>query len=127
MVLFSKRDFQNRDESELKKSLYSRENWCILLGKFTKICFKETKVMLHILGQLILGLIIGAVARLLLPGKEAIASGIVGWLITAGIGIGGSFVGTMIGKALFKENYAAGWIMSILGAIGLLFIYRMIF
>jgi uncharacterized membrane protein YeaQ/YmgE (transglycosylase-associated protein family) len=83
--------------------------------------------MLHIIGQLILGLVIGAVARFLIPGKEDIASGIFGWLITAGIGIGGSFLGTMVGKALFKENYAAGWIMSILGAIALLLVYRMVF
>ncbi|MBS1793879.1 MAG: GlsB/YeaQ/YmgE family stress response membrane protein [Acidobacteria bacterium] len=84
--------------------------------------------MLHILGQLIVGLIIGAVARLLLPGKEAIAAGPIGWLITALIGMGGSFLGTMIGRAIWKsENYAAGWIMSIAGAILLLVAYRMIF
>jgi uncharacterized membrane protein YeaQ/YmgE (transglycosylase-associated protein family) len=80
---------------------------------------------MSIIWQLLVGLIIGAVARLLLPGKEAIASGIVGWLITALLGMGGSFIGTMLGKLFWKnENYAAGWIMSILGAVGLLLIYR---
>ncbi len=80
-----------------------------------------------ILWQLIVGLIIGALARLLLPGKEAIAGGLIGWLITALIGMGGAFLGTMIGRAIWKqENYAAGWIMSILGAILLLILYRMI-
>ena len=74
-----------------------------------------------ILWQLIVGLIIGALARLLLPGKEAIAGGVIGWLITALIGMGGAFLGTMLGRAIWKqENYAAGWIMSILGAILLL-------
>lgn len=84
--------------------------------------------MTHIIGQLLVGLIIGAIARLLIPGKEPIQSGIVGWLITALIGMGGAFVGTMIGRAIWKsENYAAGWIMSIAGAILLLIIYRMLF
>ncbi len=81
-----------------------------------------------ILWQLIVGLIIGALARLLLPGKEAIASGAIGWLITALIGMGGAFLGTMLGRAIWKqENYAAGWIMSILGAILLLILFRFIF
>ena len=84
--------------------------------------------MFHIIGQLFVGLIIGAIARLLIPGKEPIAAGLVGWLITALIGMGGSFVGTMGGKFLFgKEKYAAGWIMSILGAVVLLILFRMIF
>lgn len=82
--------------------------------------------MFHIIGQLIVGLIIGAIARLLLPGKEAIASGIIGWLITALIGMAGSFIGTFVGRSIWsKENYAAGWIMSILGAVLLLVLYRM--
>ncbi len=82
---------------------------------------------MSIIWQLLVGLIIGALARLLLPGKEAIASGIIGWLITALIGMGGAFIGTMIGKAIWKnDNYAAGWIMSILGAIGLLVLYRLL-
>ncbi len=81
-----------------------------------------------IIWQLIVGLIIGAIARLLLPGKEAIASGAIGWLITALIGMGGALIGTFVGKAIWKEeNYVAGWIMSILGAILLLIIARTIF
>lgn len=83
--------------------------------------------MLHILGQLIVGLIIGAIARLLLPGKEAIAGGLLGWLITALIGMGGAFIGTFIGKAIWgNEKYAAGWIMSILGAVLLVLLVRFI-
>ena len=84
---------------------------------------------MSILWQLIVGLIIGAIARWLLPGKEEIASGWLGWLITALIGMGGAFIGTLVGKAIFRkgENYAAGWIMSILGAIGLLMLVRWLF
>jgi uncharacterized membrane protein YeaQ/YmgE (transglycosylase-associated protein family) len=83
--------------------------------------------MKSIIFQLIVGLIIGAVARFLIPGKENIVAGPIGWLITAGLGIGGSLIGSLIGKSLFKENYAAGWIMSVLGAILLLIAYRFIF
>lgn len=80
---------------------------------------------MRIIWQLIVGLIIGALARLLIPGKEAIASGALGWLITALIGMAGSLIGSILGRALWKnENYTAGWIMSILCSIGLLLLYR---
>lgn len=84
--------------------------------------------MLHILGQLIVGLIIGVIARLLIPGKEPIAAGVIGWLVTAGIGMGGSLLGTFVGRAIWKDQgYKAGWILSILGAIGLLLLIRFLF
>ena len=83
---------------------------------------------MSIIWQLFVGLIIGVLARLLLPGKEAVASGVIGWLITAGIGMGGSFLGTMAGRAIWKnDQYKAGWILSILGAMGLLLLFRFIF
>jgi uncharacterized membrane protein YeaQ/YmgE (transglycosylase-associated protein family) len=84
---------------------------------------------MSILWQLIVGLIIGAIARWLLPGKEMIAPGLWGWLITALIGMGGALLGTLVGKAIFgkSENYSAGWIMSILGAIALLLLFRWLF
>jgi uncharacterized membrane protein YeaQ/YmgE (transglycosylase-associated protein family) len=80
-----------------------------------------------IIGQLIGGLIVGIIARLLLPGREAFPDGVIGWILTALLGIAGAFVGTWVGGMVFHENYAAGWIMSILGAIILLLIVRMIF
>ena len=84
--------------------------------------------MFDMIGQLIGGLIVGIIARFLLPGKEALPDGIVGWLITAVIGIVGALIGGFIARALWAgENYAAGWIMSILGAIILLLLVRMIF
>lgn len=83
---------------------------------------------MRIIWQLIVGLIIGALARLLIPGKEPIASGALGWLITALIGMAGSLIGSILGRALWKnENYTAGWIMSILCSIGLLLLYRYFF
>ena len=79
-------------------------------------------------GQLIGGLVVGIIARLLMPGKEALPGGIIGWILTAVLGIGGAFVGGFIARSLWAEdNYAAGWIMSIIGALVLLFIVRLIF
>jgi uncharacterized membrane protein YeaQ/YmgE (transglycosylase-associated protein family) len=80
------------------------------------------------ISQLIGGLIVGVIARLLLPGREAFPSGVLGWILTAILGIAGAFVGGMIARSLWAgENYAAGWIMSIVGALLLLIIVRMIF
>jgi uncharacterized membrane protein YeaQ/YmgE (transglycosylase-associated protein family) len=80
------------------------------------------------LGQLIGGLIVGVIARLIMPGKEAFPDGIVGWILTALLGIGGAFIGGFLARSLWAgDNYAAGWIMSILGALILLFIVRLIF
>lgn len=84
--------------------------------------------MFEIIGQLIGGLIVGIIARLLLPGREALPDGALGWLVTAVIGIVGALIGGVIARSLWAgENYAAGWIMSILGAIILLLLVRMVF
>jgi len=54
--------------------------------------------------------------------------GVLDRLLTALLGVAGAFLGTMIGGALWGgENYAAGWIMSIIGAIVLLLIVRLVF
>jgi uncharacterized membrane protein YeaQ/YmgE (transglycosylase-associated protein family) len=84
--------------------------------------------MLDIIWQLIVGLIVGVLARLILPGREALPEGALGWLITALLGVAGAFIGGMIARAIWADaGYTAGWIMSILGAILLLLIVRMIF
>lgn len=80
-----------------------------------------------IIWTLIIGIIVGALARLLLPGKEAFPPGALGWLLTAVLGIVGAFLGTFVGGALWGgENYAAGWIMSIIGAIVVLLLVRLV-
>ena len=82
---------------------------------------------MDLIWTLIIGLIVGVLARLILPGKEPISEGALGWLITALIGIAGAFIGTFIARALWAgEGYAAGWIMSIIGAIILLLLYRLV-
>lgn len=69
-----------------------------------------------------IGLIIGAIAKLLMPGKDP-----GGCIITMLLGIAGAWLGTFLGRLTFGgEAYAAGWIMSIIGAMILLLIYRMI-
>ena len=75
-----------------------------------------------ILVTCIIGLVVGAIAKLLMPGKDP-----GGCFITLLLGIAGAWLGTFLGKITFGgENYAAGWIMSIIGAMILLLIYRMI-
>ena len=84
--------------------------------------------MLDIIWQLIVGLIVGVIARFLLPGREALPAGALGWLVTALLGVVGAFVGGMIARALWADaGYTAGWIMSILGAILLLLLVRLLF
>ena len=76
---------------------------------------------MHILWTLIIGLVIGAVAKLLMPGKDP-----GGFIITILLGIAGSFVATYLGRAmgLYQEGSGAGFIASVLGAMLLLFLYR---
>ena len=77
---------------------------------------------MHIVGQIIFGLIVGVIAKFVMPGKDP-----GGLIVTALIGMVGSLVGTFVGRAVWGEKqYAAGWIMSILGAIGVLVLYRVV-
>jgi uncharacterized membrane protein YeaQ/YmgE (transglycosylase-associated protein family) len=75
-----------------------------------------------IIWTLVIGLVVGAIAKLLMPGKDP-----GGCIITILLGIAGAFVGTWIGRLFAGENYVAGWIMSIIGAMILLLLYRFIF
>ena len=71
---------------------------------------------------ILVGLIIGAAAKLLMPGKDT-----GGCIVTILLGIAGALVGTWIGRFFMGENYVAGWIMSIVGAMVLLLLYRLLF
>jgi uncharacterized membrane protein YeaQ/YmgE (transglycosylase-associated protein family) len=73
-----------------------------------------------IIASLIIGLIIGAIAKFLMPGKDP-----GGCILTIVLGLLGSFIGGVIGQSLFGQQYIAGWIASILGAMLLLFLYRL--
>ena len=77
---------------------------------------------MDLIAKIIFGLIVGAIAKLVMPGKDP-----GGIIITILLGIAGSLLGTFVGRMLWGgEGYTAGWIMSILGAIILLWIYRII-
>jgi uncharacterized membrane protein YeaQ/YmgE (transglycosylase-associated protein family) len=79
--------------------------------------------MFALLWELIIGLVVGAVAKFLMPGKDP--GGI--W-ITMIIGIAGSILATYLGQAIgwYQAGQGAGFIMSVVGAIVLLLIYRVI-
>lgn len=77
---------------------------------------------MEILWWVIFGLIVGAIAKLLMPGRDP-----GGWIVTILLGIAGSFVGGFLGRMLMGgAGNTAGWIGSIIGAIILLAIYRLI-
>jgi uncharacterized membrane protein YeaQ/YmgE (transglycosylase-associated protein family) len=76
-----------------------------------------------VIAWILFGLVVGIIAKLLMPGKDP-----GGFIITILIGIVGAVLGGFIGRAVgwYGPNDSAGWIVSILGAIVLLFLYRMI-
>lgn len=88
----------------------------VLLALFVLVLF-----LFDLLKTAIIGLIVGALAKLIMPGRDP-----GGIIVTALLGIVGSFVGTFIGRMIFSRYYSAGWLMSILGAIIVLAIYRAI-
>lgn len=76
---------------------------------------------MNILGWLLFGLVVGAIAKFLMPGRDP-----GGWIVTILLGIAGSFVGGFLASTFGHGEQTAGWIGSIVGAMLLLFIYRMI-
>jgi uncharacterized membrane protein YeaQ/YmgE (transglycosylase-associated protein family) len=76
---------------------------------------------MHILWTLIIGLVVGALAKLVMPGKDP-----GGAIVTILIGIAGAFIAGFLGRALgwYDTGESAGFIASILGAVILLAIYR---
>lgn len=78
--------------------------------------------MFGVIGWIVFGLIVGAVAKLLMPGKDP-----GGFIVTMLLGIVGALVGGFLGRALnlYGPEDPAGFIMSVIGAIVVLAIYRM--
>lgn len=79
--------------------------------------------MLGVIGWIVFGLIVGAIAKLLMPGRDP-----GGIIVTMALGIAGALLGGFLGRALgwYQENEPAGFLMSLAGAVLLLFIYRMV-
>lgn len=75
------------------------------------------------IATIVIGFIVGAIAKLLMPGRDP-----GGWIITILLGIAGAFVAHFIGvrAGMYAENEPAGFIASVVGAVLLLFLYRLI-
>ncbi|HAF03373.1 MAG TPA: GlsB/YeaQ/YmgE family stress response membrane protein [Spartobacteria bacterium] len=79
--------------------------------------------MLHIIWSIVIGFIVGLIARAVMPGMQHL-----GFIATTLLGIGGSILGGLIARLFSKPEpgssfHAAGFIMSIIGALILLFIW----
>ena len=76
-----------------------------------------------IVWTLIVGLIVGAIARALMPGVQAMS-----WPMTALLGVGGSILGGLVSTFIWRSQdgrfHPAGWILSIIGAIVILWGYN---
>ena len=72
-----------------------------------------------IIGTIIVGGIVGALARFIMPGEQKM-----GWIMTILLGIGGSMIAGFVGQAIgwYAVGQGAGWIASVVGALVLLFI-----
>ena len=77
--------------------------------------------MFSLIGMAIFGLIVGALAKLVMPGRDA-----GGIIITMLLGVAGAVLGGYLGRALgmYGPGEGAGFIMAMIGAVLLLFIYR---
>lgn len=81
-------------------------------------------LMIGFIATIIVGLIVGAIARFLMPGRDP-----GGCLTTILLGIAGALIAGYIGRAIhwYEPGRPAGFIASIIGAMLLLLIYRLIF
>jgi uncharacterized membrane protein YeaQ/YmgE (transglycosylase-associated protein family) len=76
-----------------------------------------------ILSWILFGLVVGIIAKLLMPGRDP-----GGFIVTILLGIAGALLGGFIGRAMgfYGAKQGAGWLISILGAIVLLVLYRLV-
>ena len=79
--------------------------------------------MMSILGTILIGLVVGFIARAVKPGDDKL-----GWIMTAILGVAGSFLASYAGTAMgwYRQGEAAGWIASVVGAVILLLIYSLV-
>ncbi len=76
---------------------------------------------MHLLAFLLFGLVVGALARFIVPGREP-----GGWVISMLLGIGGAMLGGFFGRmiGLYRPGQPAGFFMSLLGAVVLVALYH---
>jgi uncharacterized membrane protein YeaQ/YmgE (transglycosylase-associated protein family) len=79
--------------------------------------------MMSIIGTIVIGFIVGLIARAVKPGDDKL-----GLIMTAVLGVAGSFLASYAGQALglYKQGDVAGWIASVVGAVILLVIYGLV-
>ncbi|MDB6168014.1 MAG: GlsB/YeaQ/YmgE family stress response rane protein [Verrucomicrobia bacterium] len=79
---------------------------------------------MSVISMLLIGLVVGAIAKLLMPGDDP-----GGIIVTMLLGVAGSFVAGYLGKALgwYHEGDAVGFVAAVVGAIVLLLVYRVLF
>lgn len=94
-------------------------------ARFSFLDARENYAM-GIIGWIIFGLVVGALARLLMPGRQPM-----GIILTILLGVAGSFLGGYIASAIQRRPMdlaePAGWVGAILGALLLLFLYGLMF
>jgi uncharacterized membrane protein YeaQ/YmgE (transglycosylase-associated protein family) len=80
-------------------------------------------MIMSIIGTILIGFVVGIIARALHPGEDK-----TGFWLTVALGVGGAFLAKLIGSLLgfYSRNQSAGFIMSILGAILILFIFNLL-
>jgi len=85
---------------------------------------QEVSRMIELLGWMVFGLIVGVIAKLVMPGRDP-----GGIIVTMLLGVAGAMIGGFLGRTLgwYGPNQAAGFLMSLLGAIVLLALYRVLF
>jgi uncharacterized membrane protein YeaQ/YmgE (transglycosylase-associated protein family) len=76
---------------------------------------------MHIIGWIVFGLVVGIVAKFLMPGRDP-----GGFVITALLGIGGALVGGFVGRLIgwYGEGDPVGFVMAVIGAVIVLSVYR---
>jgi uncharacterized membrane protein YeaQ/YmgE (transglycosylase-associated protein family) len=80
-------------------------------------------IMMALIGTLLVGLVVGLLARAFKPGKDQL-----GWIMTALLGVAGAFLATYLGLAMgwYQHGEAAGWIASVIGAMVLLALFGLV-
>ena len=79
--------------------------------------------MMSLLGTLLVGFVVGLIARALKPGDDSM-----GWIMTILLGVVGSMLASYAGAAMgwYPAGSSAGWFASIIGAVVLLFLYNLV-
>jgi uncharacterized membrane protein YeaQ/YmgE (transglycosylase-associated protein family) len=100
-----------------------REAWCGKLDAGAAAYNTIGRPDMGVIGTIIVGFIVGLLARYFFPGAVPL-----GFWLTVALGVGGSIVGGVVGSLIFRtpdgKFHPAGWILSILGAMAIIWVYK---